>query len=156
CPAPELIGAGVNVGLGHDDNECNNTSDLFETMKFGSVIQRAHRADASIMPAQLMLRMATRNGAHALGIPAGSLVPGGFADVILVNLKTPRLTPVVSGKNSNLLSHLVYAAHGDDVHTSIIDGKIVMENRRLMMVDEDEIITKATEACNSLLERIPK
>ncbi|MFI5450399.1 MAG: amidohydrolase [Candidatus Bathyarchaeia archaeon] len=155
CPAPDLISAGVNVGLGHDDNECNNTSDLFETMKFGAVIQRASRVDASLMPASQMIEMATRNGSRALGIPAGSLAPGRLADIILINLKTPRLTPVVMGKNSNILSHLVFAAHGEDVHTSIIDGNIVMEDRKLMMVDEDEIILKATESCNSLLERIP-
>ncbi len=82
------------------------------------------------------------------------LSPGASADVILINLKTPRLTPVVTGKNSNILSLLVYAAHGDDVHTSIIDGKIVMEDRKLTKVDEEEVITNATKACNSLLERI--
>jgi 5-methylthioadenosine/S-adenosylhomocysteine deaminase len=155
CPAPDLIKAGVNVGLGHDDNECNNTSDLFETMKFGSVIQRANRVDASLMPASQMLQMSTKNGAKALGISAGSLVPGNLADIILINLRTPRLTPVVGGKNSNILSHLVYAVHGDDVDTTIIDGKIVMENRKLKTVDEEEVMTKATESCNALLERIP-
>ncbi len=155
CPAPELLSSGMNVGLGHDDNECNNTCDLFETMKLGSVIQRASRADASLMPASEMIRMATHNGASALGIPAGSIVPGNLADIILINLKKPRLTPVVLGKNSNILSHLVYAAHGDDVDTTIIDGKIVMENRKLKTVDEDEVIEKATASCNSLLSRIP-
>ena len=155
CAAPELLAAGVNVGLGHDDDEANNTCDLFETMKFGSVIQRASRADASLMPARQMIRMATSNGAKALGIPAGSLEPGKLADIILINLKTPRLTPLVLGKYSNVLSHLVYAVHGDDVDTSIIDGKIVMEKRQLKTMDEDEIIRKATESCNSLLDRIP-
>ena len=155
CQAPELIAAGVNVGLGHDDDECNNTADLFETMKFGSVIQRAIHADASLMPAAGMIQMATRNGATALGIPAGSLEAGKLADIILVDLKKPRLTPVITGKYSNILSHLVYAAHGDDVDTSIINGEIVMEKRQLKAVDEAEIIQKATESCNSLLSRIP-
>ena len=156
CSAPELIDAGVNVGLGHDDDEANNTCDIFETMKIGSVIQRASRADASLMPAAQMIRMATQNGASALGVPAGSLEPGRLADIILINLRTPRLTPVILGKYSNILSHLVFAAHGDDVDTTIINGKIVMENRKLKTVDEEEIITKATESCNSLLSRIPQ
>jgi len=155
CSAPELISAGVNVGLGHDDDEANNTCDLFEAMKTGSVIQRASHADASLMSAAQMIRMGTQNGATALGIPAGSLEEGKLADIILINLKTPRLTPVILGKYSNVLSHLVFAAHGDDVDTSIINGKIVMENRKLKTVDEDEVITKATESCNSLLSRIP-
>jgi 5-methylthioadenosine/S-adenosylhomocysteine deaminase len=155
CSAPELLNAGINVGLGHDDDEANNTCDLFETMKFGSVIQRATRADASQMPARLMIRMATSNGATALGIPAGSLEPGKVADIILINLRTPRLTPLVLGKYSNVLSHLVYATHGDDVDTTIINGKIVMEKRQLQTVDEDEVMTKATESCNALLSRIP-
>jgi 5-methylthioadenosine/S-adenosylhomocysteine deaminase len=155
CPVPDLINADVNVGLGHDDNECNNTSDLFETMKFGSVIQRASRVNASLMPASQMLQMGTRNGAKALGIPAGSLVPGSLADIILINLRTPRLTPVILGKYSNILSHLVYAAHGDDVDTTIIDGKIIMENRKLKTVDEDDVMTRATTSCSDLLSRIP-
>jgi 5-methylthioadenosine/S-adenosylhomocysteine deaminase len=154
CPAPDLVAAGINVGLGHDDNECNNTSDLFEAMKWGSIIHRAHRANPALMPAEQMLQMATRNGARALGISAGSLEKGNKADIILVNLKHPRLTPVILGKYSNILSHLVYAAHGDDVQTSIIDGKAVMENRKLAMVDEEEIITGATKSCNALLDRI--
>jgi 5-methylthioadenosine/S-adenosylhomocysteine deaminase len=155
CPAPELIKAGVNVGLGHDDNECNNSCDMFEAMKWGSIIHRAIRADAGLMSSEQMLKMVTTNGACALGISAGSLVRGKLADVILVNLRHPRLTPVVYGKFSNLMPHLVYAAHGDDVQTSIIDGKIVMENRKLMMVDEEEIISNATRSCNELLERLP-
>jgi 5-methylthioadenosine/S-adenosylhomocysteine deaminase len=154
CPVPELIQAGVNVGLGHDDNECNNSCDMFETMKLGSVIHRAIRTDASLMPAELMLKMATTNGARALGINAGRLGKGLLADVILVNLKHPRLTPVVFGKYSNIVSHLVYAAHGDNVETSIIDGRIVMENRKLTFVDEEEIIAKATKSCNDLLGRL--
>ncbi len=107
------------------------------------------------MPAAQMIRMATQNGASALGIPAGALEPGRLADIILINLRTPRLTPVVLGKYSNILSHLVFAAHGDDVDTSIINGRIVMENRKLKTVDEGEVITKATESCNSLLSRLP-
>jgi 5-methylthioadenosine/S-adenosylhomocysteine deaminase len=156
CQAPELIAAGVNVGLGHDDNEANNSCDLFETMKVGSVIQRAIHADASLMPASGMIQMATRNGASALGIPTGTLEAGKLADIITIDLKKPRLTPVVLGKYSNILSHLVYAAHGDDVDTTIINGEIVMEKRQLKNVNEEEVIQKATDACNSLLSRIPE
>ena len=155
-PAPELINAGINVGLGHDDAECNNTVDMFEAVKLASIIHRAHRADASLMPAVRVLEMATVNGARALGMEKelGSIEPGKKADLITVNLRNLRLTPLVLGRHFNLYSHMVYAAHGDDVNTVIIDGKVVMDNRKLINVDEDEIIEIATKACYSILERL--
>jgi len=158
CPVPELQAAGVTVGLGHDDSECNNTVDLFEAMKLASVIHRAHRVDASLMQPQTVLEMATINGAKALQMDKeiGSIEQGKKADLILVDAHKLRLTPVILGKQLNVLSHLVYAAHGDDVDTVIIDGKIVMENRILKTFSEDTIIDKATQACKDVLTRIAK
>jgi 5-methylthioadenosine/S-adenosylhomocysteine deaminase len=156
CPVPELLASGVTVGLGHDDSECNNTVDLFEAMKLASVIHRAHRVDASLMQPQTVLEMATINGAKALQMEKeiGSIEPRKKADVILVDTHKLRLTPVISGKQLNVLSHLVYATHGDDVDTVIVDGKIIMENRIIKMFSEDMIIEKATQACKDVLARI--
>lgn len=156
CPVPELFDAGIVVGLGHDDSECNNTVDLFEAMKLASVIHRAHRVDASLMPAERVLEMATINGAKALQMEReiGSIEVGKKADIILVDLHKLRLTPLMLGKHFNVLSHLVYAAHGDDVDTVIVDGKIIMQNRVIKTVPEDEIIEKATQACQDVLTRI--
>ena len=156
CPVPELLAAGVNVGLGHDDTECNNTLDMFEAMKLASVIHRAHRVDSTLLPSEQILEMATRNGAKGLQMEKeiGSLEVGKKADLITVDLHKLRLTPLIYGKQLNVLSHLVYAAHGDDVDTVIIDGKIIMQARVIKTFSEDEIIDKATNACKNVLSRI--
>lgn len=156
CPVPELLAAGITVGLGHDDFECNNTVDLFEAMKLASVIHRAHRVDSSLMQPQTVLEMATLDGARALQMEKeiGSIEVGKKADIILVDTHKLRLTPVIPGKRLNVLSHLVYAAHGDDVDTTIVDGNVIMEKRVIKTFSEDLIIDKATQACKDVLARI--
>lgn len=156
APIPELLKAGVNVGLGHDDTTCNNNADMFEAMKLASLLQRASRLDAGIMTAGQVLEMATVNGARALGLgeEIGSIESGKKADLVLVNLKSVRLTPLILRRYPNLLSHLVYSAHGDDVDTVIVDGKVVMKNRALINVDEAEVLERAQKACDDLLDRV--
>ncbi|MEM4246262.1 MAG: amidohydrolase [Candidatus Bathyarchaeia archaeon] len=153
---PEYLKAGINIGLGHDSATCNNNLDIFEVMKWAALIHRGSRADASLMPTDTVLRMATVNGGRALHQDTGMLKPGMKADVILINLKSQHFIPLVLGKESNLKAHLVYSAHGEDVDTTIIDGKIVMENRVLKTVDEGEVLEKANQAFLNVLERIKK
>jgi 5-methylthioadenosine/S-adenosylhomocysteine deaminase len=125
-------------------------------MKYASLFQKATKLDASVMPASRILEMATINGAKALGLDGeiGSLEVGKKADLIAIDLNTPRLTPVHSGKNSNILQHIVYAAHGDDVDTVMIDGKIVLEGKKLRTLSEGEIVKRATEAARQLISKI--
>jgi 5-methylthioadenosine/S-adenosylhomocysteine deaminase len=151
---PEMLAAGINVGLGHDAAECNNSRDLFEVMKFASLIHRASRVDASLQQAPDVLKMATRNGADALNHQTGRLVAGRKADVILIDLGSQMFTPLVQGNADQLLSHLVFAANGSCVDTSIIDGKIVMEGRELTTVDEKAVLREANEAFRRVLERM--
>ena len=151
---PEMLAAGINVGIGHDAAECNNSRDLFEVMKFASLMHRASRVDASLQQAPDVVRMATRNGAAALGHETGQLVPGRKADVILVNTKSQMFTPLMPANAEHLFSHLVFAANGSCVDTTIIDGKIVMEDRRLTMVDEQKILREANEAFRRVLDRM--
>lgn len=151
---PEMLNAGLNVGLGHDAAECNNSLDMFEVMKFASLMHRASRVDASLQQAPDVVRMATRNGADALGHQTGRLEPGRKADVILVNLMSQMFTPLVPGNSEHLFSHLVFAANGSCVDTTIIDGKIVMEGRRLTTVDEQEVLREANAAFLRVLDRI--
>lgn len=151
---PEMLAAGINVGLGHDAAECNNSRDLFETMKFASLIHRASRIDASLQQATDVLRMATRNGADALGHETGQLTPGRKADVILVNLKSQMFTPLMPENADHLFSHLVFAANGSCVDTTIIDGKIVMEDRQLVTVDEQKVLREANDAFRRVLDRM--
>ncbi len=153
---PELIKAGVNVGIGHDDTTCNNNADMFEAMKWTSLVQRASRLDAGIMTAKQVLGMATMNGARGLGMEneIGSVEAGKKADLIMVNLRSLHFAPLILQKYFNLFSHLVYSAHGEDVDTVIVDGKMVMKNKVLLNVDEAEVIEKAQQACEDLLGRI--
>ena len=151
---PEMLAAGLNVGIGHDAAECNNSRDLFEVMKFASLMHRASRVDASLQQAPDVVRMATRNGADALGHETGRLAPGRKADVILVNLKSQMFTPLMPGNANHLFSHLVFAANGSCVDTTIIDGKIVMEDRRLTTVDEQKVLREANDAFRRVLDRM--
>lgn len=151
---PEMQHAGINVGLGHDAAECNNSRDLFEVMKFASLMHRASRVDASLQQAPDVVRMATRNGADALGHQTGRLEPGRKADVILVNLMNQMFTPLMPGNPEHLFSHLVFAANGSCVDTTIIDGKIVMEDRRLTTVDEQKVLREANAAFRRVIDRV--
>jgi 5-methylthioadenosine/S-adenosylhomocysteine deaminase len=98
--------------------------------------------------------MATRNGADALGHPTGRLEPGRKADVILVDLRSQMFTPLMPANTGHLFSHLVFAANGSCVDTTIIDGKIVMEGRRLTTVDEKKVLREANEAFRRVLDRM--
>jgi 5-methylthioadenosine/S-adenosylhomocysteine deaminase len=154
----EMVKIGINVGLGPDDAPCNNNVDMFETMKYASLFQKATLMDASVLPAAKVLEMATHNGARALGLEnqIGRIESGMKADIILVDMNTPRLTPVHFGDNLNVIQHLVYAAHGDDVDTVMIDGRMVMKERKLVAVDEQEVIDKATQASRRVIEERKK
>ena len=151
---PEMLAAGLNIGLGHDAVECNNSADLFEVMKFASLIHRASRVDASLQQAPDVLSMATRNGAAALGHETGHLSVGRKADVVLVDTRSVMFTPLVAGNAAQLYSHLVFAANGSAVDTTIVDGRVLMRGRELLTMDEPTILTNANAAFSRVLERI--
>jgi 5-methylthioadenosine/S-adenosylhomocysteine deaminase len=151
---PEMLAAGLNVGLGHDAAECNNSLDMFEVMKFASLIHRAARVDAGLQQAPDVLTMATRNGAAALGHDTGQLVPGAKADVILVDTRNVMFTPLAEGNVEQLYSHLVFAANGSAVDTTIVDGRVLMRGRQLLTMDEQEILRQANAAFQRVLARI--
>jgi 5-methylthioadenosine/S-adenosylhomocysteine deaminase len=151
---PEMLSAGINVGLGHDAAECNNSRDLFEVMKFASLMHRASRVDASLQQAPDVVRMATRNGSDALGHETGRIEAGRKADIILVDTKSQMFTPLMPENPGHLYSHLVFAANGSCVDTTIINGQIVMENRQLTTVDEQKVLREANEAFRRVLDRM--
>ncbi|OJD31422.1 cytosine deaminase [Diplodia corticola] len=138
-----LVAAGVNVGLGVDAAECHNSTDMFESMKLGSYVRRAASRDAAVGAAREMLRFATENGARALGLDAGVLEVGRKADVILVDLRRDLMfTPLLreKGKRREMLeSHLVFGCNGTAVDTVIVDGRIVVEGRKVLGVDEEQL-----------------
>jgi cytosine/adenosine deaminase-related metal-dependent hydrolase len=147
---PEMVSAGVNVGLGCDGGPSNNSYDMIREMKTASLLQKVRTMDPLTMSAETVLEMATINGAKALSLQdrIGSVEPGKRADVIIVTMQKPHLTPTF-----NPVSHIAYAALGSDVETTIIDGRIVMDNRRVNTLDEQTIIRNATDRATKLLER---
>jgi 5-methylthioadenosine/S-adenosylhomocysteine deaminase len=151
---PEMLAAGLNVGLGHDAAESSNTCDLFDVMKFASLIHRAYRVDASLLQAPAVVRMATRNGAAALRHNTGELAPGRKADVILVDTRSAMFTPLLPGDPAHVYSHLVFAADGSAVDTTIVDGKILMAGRQLLTMDERQILSEANEGFLRTLKQI--
>ncbi|MCK5569238.1 MAG: amidohydrolase family protein, partial [Spirochaetes bacterium] len=150
----DYMEAGINIGLGTDDAPCNNNNDMFEVMKYASLFQKAVHTDASLLPSEQILEMATMGGARALGMEnlIGSLEPAKKADIILVNMQALSLTPVFTGANFNALAHLVFAAHGDNVDTVIIDGRMIMEGKTLLTVDEEKVIADAAGAAIRVIQ----
>ena len=142
APVPDLLARGVAVGLGTDGCASNNNLDLFQEMDFAAKLHKVHRLDPTAMPSPTVLEMATLGGARVLGMEEeiGSLEAGKKADVIVLELNRPHLQPMY-----NPVSHLVYSATGADVRDVIIDGKLVMENRNLLTLDEEEILEHAKE-----------
>ncbi len=142
APITAMLNHGVPVGLGTDGCASNNNLDMFQEMDTAAKLEKVALYDPTVMSAQTVTRMATCEGARVLGMDniAGVLKPGMKADIIIVDLDKPHLTPMY-----NEYSTLVYAANGSDVRTSIINGRIVMENRELLTINEIEIMDKVNE-----------
>ncbi|MFQ5692380.1 MAG: amidohydrolase family protein [Nitrospinota bacterium] len=155
APVPEMHRHGIIVGIGSDGVKENNSLELWDEMKVASIIQKGYRMDPTLATAPTLLRMATIDGARALGLgdDIGSLEPGKKADVVLVNLHRLHTVPVMGGAFYNVSHNLVYACRGSDVEHVMVDGKWVVRNGSLVNADEDEIIEESTAAARSLLER---
>ena len=139
APIPELIRAGVTVGLGPDGAASNNNQDMFQAMKLAVLMQKANRLDPESLTAEKALEMATIDGAKALNMEKeiGSLEVGKKADLIIVSNQVPEMRPTLA-----FVSNLVYAASGALVDTVIIDGRIVMRKREVLTIDEDKLLSE--------------
>jgi 5-methylthioadenosine/S-adenosylhomocysteine deaminase len=149
APIPEMIAKGITVGLGTDGCASNNNLDLFGEMDIAAKLHKVNNLDPTVMDAQTLIKMATIDGAKVLGLETitGSLEVGKSADLIVIDTNKPHLIPMY-----NPYSHLVYAASGHDVKHSIIDGRIVMEDRRLLTLDVEEIIERSKEKSKKVKE----
>ncbi|OAT81287.1 amidohydrolase [Desulfotomaculum copahuensis] len=146
APVTALLAAGAVVGLGTDGAASNNNLDLLEEMRSAALLQKVATMDPMALPAFTALSMATVNGARALGLPdVGLLKPGCKADIILVNLQRPHLCP-----RHDPVAHLVYAAHSADVDTVIVDGRILMEKRQVLTIDEEEVLFEVQKRADRL------
>jgi|WetSurMetagenome_2_1015567.scaffolds.fasta_scaffold52412_2 5-methylthioadenosine/S-adenosylhomocysteine deaminase len=142
APIPQILAAGITVGLGTDGAASNNNLDMFEAMDFTAKLHKLTSMDPTVVPALQVLEMATIGGAKALqlGKDIGSLEVGKKADLILIDTASAHLQPLY-----NVYSQLVYSARGSDVRTSIINGKVVMLDGRVLTMNESQILKKATE-----------
>lgn len=140
APVLAMQAAGVAVGLGTDGAASNNDLDMFEAMRLAALLHKLTSNDPRALPAATAIRMATIDGARALGMERdiGSLEPGKRADMILVSMRAARQTPMYDP-----LSHLVYVTRGDDVQTVIVNGAVVMQERRVLTMNEKAVLDEA-------------
>lgn len=149
-PVSKLINEGVNVSIGTDGAASNNNLDMIEEMKTAALLQKVNTLDPTVLPAQKVFEMATINGAKALGLQddIGTIEVGKKADMVLLDMNVPHLTPF-----RHPISHLVYAANGGDVNTVICNGEILMKNKKLEVLDEAEVVKLAGNAAEDLLSK---
>ena len=139
APVPRMLAAGISVGLGTGSSGAHNALDMFGEMNWAAKLHKVHSLDPTILPAETVLEMATMGGARVLGAEKeiGSLEPGKKADLIVLDLNQPHLTPLYT-----IPSHMVYAARGADVIHSVINGRVVMKNRVIATLDEGKIVSR--------------
>src|ERR1041385_5960776 len=148
APIAKLLDEGISVSLGADGAACNNRLDMFTEMRTAALLQKALHGPL-VLPAALALRMATIDGARAMGLDSeiGSLEVGKRADLSVVRLDRLHSTPV-----KDVVSALVYSAEVEDVETVIIEGRLVMSDRKLLTIDEQKTIATAKLEAEKLIE----
>lgn len=145
-PLQRLLNAGVNVGLGTDGSASNNNLDMLEEMKLAALLHKVHNLDPTVADAKTVFRTATVNGARALRLNAGVVKEGYLADLAIIDFNRPHLRPM-----NNVISHLVYAANGNDVETTIVNGKVLMLDGEVLTLDEERILNDAERVIGELV-----
>jgi 5-methylthioadenosine/S-adenosylhomocysteine deaminase len=137
---PAMRAAGIAVGIGTDGAASNNDMDMFEAMRQAALVQKLQTGDPRAIPARTALEMGTIDGARALGMDRtiGSLAPGKRADVIVVSMASARQTPMYDP-----ISHLVYVTRGDDVKSTIVNGRVLMRDRNVLTLNEAAVLREA-------------
>jgi 5-methylthioadenosine/S-adenosylhomocysteine deaminase len=148
APVPEMLREGVNVCLGTDGAASNNSLDMFMEMRLAALLHKGASLDPRAVPAAQAFKMATRSGALALGFgDCGEIAPGRKADIAILRMDSPHLSPLHSH-----LSALVYSARGSDAETVIVNGRVLMENRELLTIDEEKTKHMARAAAKKFME----
>jgi 5-methylthioadenosine/S-adenosylhomocysteine deaminase len=149
APVYKMLEKGVKVSLGTDGCASNNNLDLFEEMKTAALLHKANTFNPAALPAKQVLEMGTVNGAKALDPETGMLKVGKKAHLIILDMNNPHLTPCF-----DIRSHLVYTAKGSDVRTTIVDGKVLMDDYRVTVLDEQKVMEEARKAAEELVSRV--
>jgi 5-methylthioadenosine/S-adenosylhomocysteine deaminase len=148
APVQDLLDAGVTVGIGTDGAASNNDLDMFDEMRDAAMIGKLAADDASAVDASTVVEMATENGANLLGFDSGRIEAGANADLAVIDLDAPHLTPA-----HDLVSHLAYAVHGSDVRHTVCDGEVLMRDRTVEVFDEQAVRERASDHASALVER---
>jgi 5-methylthioadenosine/S-adenosylhomocysteine deaminase len=148
APVQKLLDAGVTVGLGTDGAASNNDLDMFDEMRDAAMVGKLAENDASAVPAESVVRMATQGSSDALGFDSGRIEEGANADLAVVDLDAVHLTP-----RHDLVSHLVYAARGSDVRHTMCDGAVLMRDGEVLTLDAEAVRERAAERAAAAVER---
>jgi 5-methylthioadenosine/S-adenosylhomocysteine deaminase len=151
APVPAMRTVRIPVGLGTDGAASNNDLDMFEAMRQAAFLHKLQTGDPRVIPARTALEMATREGARALGLEQsiGSLEPGKRADIIVVQMSRPRQQPLFDP-----VAQVVYTTRGDDVETTIVNGKVLMRNRQVLTLDESRVLGDARAAADQVRKAV--
>jgi 5-methylthioadenosine/S-adenosylhomocysteine deaminase len=151
APVTKYLAAGVALGLGTDGAASNNDLDMFEAMRQAAFLAKHATKDPTAVSAQTALDLATIGGARALAMERliGSLEAGKRADVITVSMREARQTPLYDP-----ISHLVYVTRGDDVRSTIVNGKILMKDRQVRTLDRATVIADANRLAVKVREAV--
>jgi len=151
APVVEMLRQGVNVALGTDGAASNHSQDLFDTMKAASLLQKVHHQDAGVIDPYSVLHMATIGGAKALGLASicGTIEVGKRADLILVDIETVHSQPI-----NDIFSQIVHCAKASDIRTVMVNGEILMRDRKLTRHDEKQILGDARQVHRDLMTRL--
>ncbi|MEF8826070.1 MAG: amidohydrolase [Halapricum sp.] len=148
APVQDMLDAGVTVGIGTDGAASNNDLDMFDEMRDAAMLGKLAADDPKAVDAETVVEMATTNGASIVGIDAGRIEPGANADLAVLDLDVPHLTPP-----HDLVSHLAYAARGSDVRHTICDGRVLMRDSEVTVFDESAVRERATEHARAVIDR---
>lgn len=148
-PVPALQAKRVNVALGTDGTASSNDLNMLKEARLAALIQKLYHSDPEVMAGDLPLRMATQNGARALGWPeSGAIVPGGLADLILLDCDQPHWRP-----RHDLVANLLHSAQAGDVTHTMVAGRWLMKDRRLLTLDVERILWEAERRATALVDR---
>lgn len=150
APVPAMLAAGIPVALGTDGASSNNNLDMLAELRTAAFLHKVNTMDPTVLPAYQALEMATRNGAIALGLEqeTGQLKAGMKADMIIMNLEAPHMIP-----RYDIVANIVYSGQASDVETVIIDGRVIMQDRKMVAFDEAEVLEQAKRCAARLVSR---
>ncbi len=152
APVPEFLANGVNVSLGTDGNTTNNSLDMFSEMKICGLLQKSSRWDPTVTPAQQLLDFATVNGAKAVGMAdsIGSLEPGKYADVVILDGKAANLRPLLP---ENIIANIAYSASSFNVKTVFCQGDMVVDGSKVLTLDTESVLDASEDIWKTLCLR---